>query len=183
MKGNAMIEPQIVNFLKNANQVNIWKAKLIVLNEAFIRLTPNGTELYEAKYRSTVKDYFNEPKLLVSSVSFDLDKLDSFKPWLNELVEEKNKFMPIIIGKMLGGDPMSLSLYKSVYSHIGQEEMIIRSQLYGEGELRQVYIKSGAGISVEATLTAEYWLNSEEGQNVLCSHPMHGPDLHLLVDC
>lgn len=171
------------NFLKNSDKIGISEASEVLTLEALSRLENKDVKWFEDNYKTTLMNYLNDDSLRFSSRSFELDKLDSFTNWLNELVNEKNKYVPLIVAKMLKGDALAHSIYKAVYNNLHNEELVLsNTKMMANEMLRDAFLKSDGDANAEAILNGEYWLNSEEARDVLCSSSSHVEKLGLLLD-
>jgi hypothetical protein len=175
--------PKVANILKHSDEVNIEEARLILTNEALLRLSTEEVESFEANYMTTLHDYLSDGKLTISSKLFELDKLESCQSWLNILAQERSKYLPLIVAKMMKGDSLSYGIFEFIYNSLGKSENILTLSKYMQDDnLKNAYFNSECGAASEAILNAEYWLNSEEGRSVLCSSNKHDAKLNMIID-
>lgn len=161
---------KVANFLKNADKIELSEVREILANEAFRRLKFAEIQSFEEKYKATLINYLNDDRLSISSQNFELDQLPSFYPWRDELIAQKDKYMPLIVTKMLAGDALSYSIYEAIYTALNKPELLLSfSKIMNDKALEEAYFNSEGGIAVDAALNAEYWLNSDEGREVLCA--------------
>lgn len=171
------------NFLKNSDKIGLNEACEVLTLEALTRLETQEVQWFENHYKETLINYLSTPSLRISSKSFELDKLDSFTLWLNALTNEKNKYAPLIVAKMLKGDALAHSIYKSVYNNLQQKDLVLsNTKMMANEMLKDAFLNSDGDAGAEAILNAEYWLNSEEARDVLCSSAHHVENLNLLLD-
>lgn len=174
----------VANFLKNKENIAISQARDIVTREALGRNTKESIQEFENHYEQTIRDYYSNPRLALSSFSPQLDQLDSFKPWLEELKQPANihKYMPLIISKMFDGDPLAHNVYIMIYKALEKNELLFSSQTFVDyPALKEALSHSDAGVGSRATLNAEHWVNSDEGQEVLCAGVVYKDSIESLI--
>lgn len=174
----------IINVLKNKDTFDISQARNIITNEALARNTRETISYFESKCQEILKDYNSSPRLSLSSTSFQIDKLDSFKTWLEELRDTKNihKYMPFIVSKMFDGDALAYSIFNAVWEGLGKNDLLFSANTFANHpELKIGVANSDAGVSTKAVLNAQHWVNSVEGKQVLCDNPIYKSDIEDLV--
>lgn len=176
------------NFLRNKENISLSQARNIVVKEALARNTKNSIESFEQNYEKLLKDYYSNPALAISSTSFELDKLESFSFWLEELKKDDNmqRYMIFIVSKMLDGDPLSHSIFTAVYKDLGKEDLLLSKKSFNSyPELKEGVANSDAGANSRAIINAEHWINSVDGKNLLCMGVIYKSDIENLIgeDC
>ena len=171
------------NLLANIGELGLAKAQSLVLAEALKRLSMEELKSFENKYKQVLKDYTSDTKLAFSSNSFDVQKLGSFKTWSDELVipEQREKYILLIINKMLEGDPIAYSLYSDIYKRVDTEKVLTHDKIMQDAKLKDAYLSGGAGVGDHSALQAEYWLTTNEAHDILCLHQYHSTDTDLLL--
>lgn len=176
------------NFLKNKDNISLSQARDIVVKEALARNTKDSIHNFEQNYEKVIKDYYSNPALAMSSISFELEKLESFSSWLEELKKDDNmhKYMIFIVSKMLDGDPLSHSIFTAIYKDLGKELLLLsRKSFNSYPELKEGVANSDAGANSRAIINAEHWINSSDGKDILCVGVVYKSDIENLIgeDC
>lgn len=172
------------NVLTNKDQITLEEAIEVVTSIAQTILSEEDLDWFIYHYYETLIECQTNIHSIVSATFLDVRHLDYFPSWRDELIIKKNKFMPLIIAKMLRGDPLASNIYIEIYSILKEEELVSLN-LYEEGSpFREAYISSeGSDPNTFPVLYAQHWLNSEEAKKVLCTEKDF-PKLELLVgDC
>jgi len=174
----------INNFLKNKETITLLEARNAVTKEALGRNTIDSINKFETHYVQTLKDYYSDPRLAISSTSFELNKLDSFKSWLVDLksADQIQQYMPFIVSKMLDGDPLAHSIFVEIYKELDKKDLLFSSQTFANHpELKIGISNSDAGVGSRAVINAEHWINSEEGKTILCTGVIYKDDIEKLI--
>lgn len=170
------------NLLINVNLLGLVKAHDIIFNQALKRLTLEDVKVFEQKYTQVLTDYLSTPKFAISNI-FDVSKVQSFKTWITELLQEqqKDKYILFIIAKMMKQDPLAYNMYKAIYSEKNPELILTYDKVMEDDKLKGVYMNIGASIGEEAQLQAEYWLISNEAKDILCFNRFYDTEVDLLL--
>jgi hypothetical protein len=148
---------------------------------------------FQSTFKKIVEEYRSSPYVMLSTGIY-LDRLESFKQWLPDLIAEKNRVTPLLISNMLKGDMFSESVYSAICKASGSENLFLDIYTILRDPIFESKYKSyGMNGSAEAKVNAEYWLASEEAVQIFASNN-HGNDAlcyanqllgiaNLYVDC
>ena len=161
------------NILQHADVISITEAREAMVSEGL---------RFEHNYQETYVNYYSNQSLALSSRSFELDKLPSFNPWRDELVAQRVQYMPLIVSKMLGGDPLAHSIFKEVCRLAGKPDLVREwDDLVEDPILREAFLNSDASAGSCAIFNAQFWLNSADAHDILCMEQYHQPQTDLLL--
>jgi hypothetical protein len=138
-----------------------------VLEKAIVQFSADVIEDFEQHYIDLKTSYENHPSLMFLSSNYQLDQLQDFIDWLPDLKTNQNKIIPLLVAKMLHGDPLALSMYENIYA--GNQSLVITyGKILDDEKLTDEFVANGLGVDSLAMVNAEHWLQSETGKNLLC---------------
>lgn len=152
--------------------------KLLIENEVAGKLQDYAAKIsnydimstFQNKYKDIVDEYHSS-KYAVLSTGIFIDKLDSFKKWLPELIANKNKVVPILVSNMLYGDMYAESIYRGIYNELGKFELVLDIyQILNDPTLKLQFSKNGNDGPAESKVNAEHWLGSQEAGEVFAAN-------------
>ncbi|CAL7962980.1 conserved hypothetical protein [Alphaproteobacteria bacterium] len=122
---------------------------------------------FQEKYDAIVTEYLNTPELAMRSI-IRMDLLDSFKRWVPEILENKQKVIPFIIANMLKGDIIALDMYDNLYNTVNRTDLVLDYMtIHQNSTLKAQFRECGGGEDSRAIISAEHWLKSSEAADVL----------------
>lgn len=131
---------------------NINKCKHIarsLSNESKEKLGDKKSQDFSNTFDKIVDEY--RSKNMFSSTAIELQKLKSFNDWIQDIINEKNLFTPIIVDKMVNErDLYSLSLYQNLYVGTDLNPDISNYKLE--------YYENGGGENALALITGCHWV-------------------------
>ena len=153
-------------------------SKLIITRDIADRMSDYAAKIsdystmlsFQSKFEDIVNEYHTS-KYAVLSTGIFIDRLDSFKKWLPELLTNKNKIMPLLVSNMLYGDMYAESIYRGIYINLGKPELVLGiDQILNDSILETKFSESGNDGPAEAKVNAEHWLNSNEAAEVFVAN-------------
>jgi len=133
--------------------------------------SPDELQHFETKYRDSVREY-DKSGYALRSTGIYLSELESVKKWIPELVQNKDKIIPMLIAKMISvGDMFAESLYNAIQKSSGNEDLIVTGRkIHIDNSLRILDEEEGFTGPSKARINAEYWLTTEDAAQILGSN-------------